>query len=247
VDAERNRAAIVAAAQQVFTEQGLEAPLEEIARRAGVGIATLYRHFPAREQLVAAALVEKINQYGQAAEEALAVPDPWAGFAALVARICEMQESDRGLSDLLSMALPADKRIEQLRKAANDQVVELVERAKAAGQLRQDFVGEDLLLLLIAHAAVVHVTRTDAPDAGRRFMAVMLDAFRCRDTSELPAPPSTAQMAQAMARLARQRGCGAPTLGEAAARAPDDQLCPPQGPVHSSQAAAHNGPPFSDW
>jgi AcrR family transcriptional regulator len=207
-DAERNRAAILAAARDVFAEQGLEAPLEEIAARAGVGIATLYRRFPAREQLVAAALIEKITQYAEAAEQALAVPDPWVGFASFVERICEMQADDRGLSDLLSMALPADAHVEQVRRLANDQVIRLVERAKAAGQLREDFVGEDLLLLLIANAAVAHVTRADAPGAWRRFAALALDAFRRRDAPRLPAPPSTAQMASAMLRLARERGCG---------------------------------------
>jgi AcrR family transcriptional regulator len=90
-DAERNRAAILAVARDVFAEQGLEAPLEMIAARAGVGIATLYRRFPTREKLVAAALVEKIALYAQAAEQALAVPDPWAGFAGFVQRICELQ------------------------------------------------------------------------------------------------------------------------------------------------------------
>src|SRR5262249_12878918 len=84
VDAERNRAAILAAAREVFAEQGLEAPLEEIAARAGVGIATLYRRFPTRAHLVAAALVEKVTQYAEAAEQALAVPDPWAGFTSFV-------------------------------------------------------------------------------------------------------------------------------------------------------------------
>lgn len=207
-DAERNRAAILAAAREVFAEQGLEAPLEEIAARAGVGIATLYRRFPAREQLVAAALVKKITQYAEAASQALAAPDPWAGFASFVEQICELQADDRGLSDLLCMALPADEQVEQLRRLANDQVVELVERAKAASQLREDFVGEDLLLLLIANAAILHVTRSDAPGAWRRFVALALDAFQRRDAPSLPAPPSTAEMAQAMLRLARERGCG---------------------------------------
>jgi AcrR family transcriptional regulator len=101
-DAARNRAAILAVARDVFAEQGLEAPLEVIAARAGVGIATLYRRFPTREKLVAAALVEKIAQYAQAAEQALEVPDPWAGFAWFVQRICELQACDRGLGDLLS-------------------------------------------------------------------------------------------------------------------------------------------------
>lgn len=206
-DAERNRTAIVAAAQEVFAEQGLEAPLEEIAARAGIGIATLYRRFPARQQLVAAALIEKISQYAEAAEQALAVPDPWVGFSGFVERICELQAGDRGLSDLLSMTLPAGEHVERVRRLANDRVVELVEHAKAAGQLREDFTGEDLLLLLIAHSAVVNVTRTDAPHAWRRFVALALDAFQRSDAPPLPPPPSTAQMAQAMLRLARERGC----------------------------------------
>src|SRR2546421_7589247 len=207
-DAERNRSALLDAAREVFAEQGLEASLEEIALRAGVGIATLYRRFPNRGQLVAAALVGNFAQYAEAAERALAVPDPWAGFAGFIARICELQAADRGLSDLLSMALPGDERIEQLRRLANDRVVELIERTKAGGWLREDFVGEDILLLLVAHAAVVDVTREDAPDAPRRFVALMLDAFQRRDGAALPAPPTTAQMTRAMLRLAGERGCG---------------------------------------
>jgi len=207
-DAARNRDAILAVARDVFAEQGLEAPLEVIAARAGVGIATLYRRFPTREKLVAAALVDKVAQYALAAEEALAVPDPWTGFAGFVERICELQACDRGLGDLLSMTLSADEHIEQLRRAANDDVIALIERAKASGALRADFVGEDLLLLMIATAAVMQVTRADAPDAWRRFVALALDAFRSRDTPRLPEPPTTMQMTRAMVRLARERGCG---------------------------------------
>jgi AcrR family transcriptional regulator len=207
-DAERNKAAIVAAAREVFAEHGLEAPLEEIAQRAGVGIATLYRRFPAREQLVAAALIEKVTQYADAASEATAASDPWAGFVGYVRRICELQAADRGLSDLLSMTLAADERIEHLRSTANAQVVSLIERAKAAGRLRADFVGEDLLLLLIASAAVGQATRADAPDTWRRFVALALDAFERKDAPPLPAAPSTEQMVAAMRRLAAEKGCG---------------------------------------
>src|SRR5579864_4009146 len=170
-DAARNRAAILAVARDVFAEQGLEAPLEVIAARAGVGIATLYRRFPTREKLVAAALVEKIAQYAEAAEQALEVPDPWAGFAWFVQRICELQACDRGLGDLLSMTLSAGEQVEQLRRTANENVIALIDRAKASSTLRADFVGEDLLLLLIATAAVMQVTRADAPEAWRRFVA----------------------------------------------------------------------------
>jgi AcrR family transcriptional regulator len=188
--------------------RGLEAPLEAIAARAGVGIATLYRRFPTREKLVAAALVGKVAEYAHAAEQALAVTDPWDGFAGFVLRICELQAGDRGLSDLLSMTLSADEQVEQLRQTANGQVVTLIEGAKAAGRLRQDFAGEDLVLLLIATASVMHVTHADAPGAWRRFVFLMLDAFRCQDALPLPEPPSAAQMTRAMLRLAAERGCG---------------------------------------
>ena len=207
-DAARNRAAILAVARDVFAEQGLEAPLEVIAARAGVGIATLYRRFPTREKLVAAALVEKVAQYAQAAEQALEVPDPWAGFAGFVQRICELQACDRGLGDLLSMTLSAGEQVEQLRRTANENVITLIERAKASGTLRDDFVGEDLLLLLIATAAVMQVTRADAPDAWRRFVALALDAFSSHDSPGLPEAPTTVQMTRAMVRLAAERGCG---------------------------------------
>ena len=212
-DAARNRAAIVAVARDVFAEYGLEAPLEAIAARAGVGIATLYRRFPTREKLVAAALVEKITEYAEAARQALAVPDPWDGFAGFVERICELQAGDRGLSDLLSMTLSADEQVEGLRRTANELLITVIDRAKAAGALREDFVGEDLVLLLIATAAVMHVTRADAPEAWRRFVALSLDSFSSRGSpplpeTTLPDPPSTAQMTRAMIRLARERGCG---------------------------------------
>jgi AcrR family transcriptional regulator len=207
-DAARNRAAIVAVARDVFAEQGLEAPLEAIAARAGVGIATLYRRFPTREKLVAAALVEKVAEYAEAARRALAVPDPWDGFAGFVEQICELQAGDRGLSDLLSMTLSADEQVEELRRTANELLITVIDRAKAAGTLREDWVGEDLVLLLIATAAVMDVTRTDAPEAWRRFVALALDSFTSRGSSPRPDPPSTAQLTRAMIRLARERGCG---------------------------------------
>jgi len=218
-DAARNRAAIVAVARDVFAEHGLEAPLEGIAARAGVGIATLYRRFPTREKLVAAALVGKVAEYAEAARHALAAPDPWVGFAGFVERICELQAGDRGLSDLLSMTLSADEQVEQLRQTANELLVTVIDRAKAAGALREDFVAEDLVLLLLATAAVMHATRADAPQAWRRFVALALDAFHSRQGHEppgpgrgrrgpLPAAPSKAQMTRVMIRLTHERGCG---------------------------------------
>ncbi len=210
-DATRNRDAILAAAREIFAERGIEASLEEIAARARVGIATLYRRFPSRQHLVAAALVEKVATYAEAAEAALAIPDPWEGFCSLVRTMCELQAADRGLADLLSMTLPGDEHVERLRRTANDHVVKIIERAKRAGRLRDDFVGEDLLILLIANAALVHVTHTEAPAASQRLVALALDAFGRTDAAALPPPPTSAEMAGAMRGLARERGCGGST------------------------------------
>ena len=208
-DAERNRLTVLEAARGAFAEQGVEASLEEIARRAGVGIGTLYRHFPrGREQLVAEALVDQVSRYVAAAEQALQVPDPWAGFARFVETICAMEAADRGLGDLFAMALPADERIEELRAQANEMAGELILRAQTAGVLREEFVAEDLVLLLIANTAILHVTRDDAPAASRRWVGLFLDAVRTgRPAGRLPEAPSSEELRRAMVRMARSRGC----------------------------------------
>jgi AcrR family transcriptional regulator len=209
-DAARNREAVVCAAREVFAEAGLDAPLDEIARRAGVGIGTLYRRFPCREQLVSAALIDKITAYADAAERALAEPDPWAGFAGFVRRICAMQAGDRGLADLLLITLAPGEQLEAIRARANRSVIALIDRAKAAGRLRADMVGEDLLLMLIGNNAIAAATGGDAPCALPRFVALMLDAFQPHPGPSLPRPPTTAQMRCVMGRLATAHGCGQP-------------------------------------
>src|SRR5881296_2266274 len=105
-DAERNRAALLDAAREVFAEQGLEAPLEEIARRAGVGIGTLYRRFPTRLDLIDTILATTIDGMISAAEEGLRMPEPWAGFVHYLEHTGRCQATDRGFNDMMSMRLP---------------------------------------------------------------------------------------------------------------------------------------------
>src|SRR5450759_3121061 len=88
VDAERNRARIVEAAQAAFAEHGLDVPLEDVAEGAGVGIATLYRRFPTRDDLIAACFERRLADYARQAEEALEAPDGWSGFCACLAPTC---------------------------------------------------------------------------------------------------------------------------------------------------------------
>jgi AcrR family transcriptional regulator len=203
-DAARNRAAIVGAAQRAFAESGLQVPFDEIARRAGVGEATVHRRFPNRPALIAAALGEKMTAYAEAAAEALADPDPWQGFCGYVRRVCAMQSGDRGFADLLTVTFvavnPAVEELENRRNSAFRDWVTIVHRAKAAGRLRRDFQPDDLVVLLMANAGVVAATAPAAPDAWRRHVEYMLQAFTADNTQPLPAPPARNALLQAMQR-----------------------------------------------
>lgn len=193
-DAARNRDAIVAAARALFAEQGLGAPLDEIARRAGVGNATLYRRFPTREELVEAALLGPMADYLAAAEEGLADPDPWAGFRDYVLRLFQLQARDRGLADLLVTTIEtSDGQLEELRGRAFASTRELITRAQEAGELRPDFRHQDLPLLLMANAGLAQRTATAAPDSWRRIAAFVLDGLRA--SAATPAPPAPTERA----------------------------------------------------
>jgi AcrR family transcriptional regulator len=203
VDAERNRARIVEAAESAFAERGLDVPLEDVADHAGVGIATLYRRFPTRDDLIAACFERRVAEYARVAEEALEAADGWSGFCGYVERICAMQAADRGLKDVLTRTFPNARALEAHRTRGYEASVQLIERAQAEGSLRRDFVPEDLVLLLMANAGVVQGAGEAAPDAWKRFFGLMRDGCRSAGAADLPPPPTSRQMIRAMRRLAR--------------------------------------------
>ena len=203
IDAERNRGRIVEAAQAAFAEHGLDVPLEAVAERAGVGIATLYRRFPGRDDLIAACFEHRLAEYARLAEEALEADDAWTGLAGYVERICAMQSADRGLKDVLTRTFPDARTLEAHRRRGYDLLIRLIERAKDDGSLRRDVVPEDVVLLLMANAGVVQGTGAAAPEAWRRFVGLMLDGLRSDGATDIPPPPSPRQMMRAMRRLAR--------------------------------------------
>jgi AcrR family transcriptional regulator len=200
-DAERNRERIIGAARALFAERGIEVTMEEVARRAGVGVATLYRRFPTRADLVAGAFEEKMWRFADGARMALADPDPWHGFCRYVRLLGAMQATDRGLSDVLTMTFPSVARFEAARVQAFADFSELTRRAQEAGSLRQDFVPEDLIILLMASAGVVAATGKAAPRSAPRLIGYLLQAFAAPGGGTLPPPPSTSQMYKAILRL----------------------------------------------
>jgi AcrR family transcriptional regulator len=200
-DAERNRLRIVAAAREVFAEQGLEAPMAEVARRAGVGIATLFRRFPTREDLITATFAGKMAAYSAAIDTALRDPDPWHGFCAYIEEVCAMQARDHGFTHVLTHTFPTAQAFEAERDRAFRRFTELIARAQAAGGLRADFVPEDLPMVLMANAGVISATGDAAPQTWRRLVAYLIQAFAADAAAPLPPPPSPRRMYRALLRL----------------------------------------------
>ena len=205
-DAQRNRDAILTAARQVFCDHGLEAPLDEIARRAGVGIATLYRRFPSRVGLLDAVLADTVQAHVDAAEQALAMDDPWEGFAFYLEQTCRLQAADRGLNDAMGMRFPRAATVEAARRRLFELVAQVVDRAQQAGRLRADLTLEDLAFVTWANTRILQAVRAGgAPDAWRRHLGLLLDGFRAERASPLPEPPlSPRQVHRAMLTLGRR-------------------------------------------
>jgi AcrR family transcriptional regulator len=209
-DAQRNRDALLAAARQVFADHGLEAPLEEIARRAGVGIATLYRHFPTRVALLDAVLAATLEAHVDAAERALRLPDPWDGFACYLEETCRLQAANRGLNDAMGMRFPHATKLETARSRLFELVERVLDRAQQSGQLRADVTTEDLALVTWANTRILEAGRAaGAPDAWRRHLGLLLDGFRAERAHPLPRPPlSPRQVYRAMLVLGRRSAGG---------------------------------------
>jgi AcrR family transcriptional regulator len=204
-DAERNRGRIVNAARALYARDGLSISMAAVAREAGVGKATLSRHFTTPQELIGAVFADRMDAYVQATTEALADEDPWHGFVRYISTVCEMQARDRGFADVLSLTFPAAESLEQCRTQAYHGFLQIIARAKASGHLRSDFESEDLVLVLMANAGVISATARDAPDSWRRLVGQLLRGFATADAPipPLPAAPSSADLARAMARYAR--------------------------------------------
>jgi len=210
-DAARNRQALLSAAREVMSEQGLDAPLDEIARRAGVGNATLYRRFPTRIDLVAAVFADRMAEHVRVVEEALSDPDAWQGFQRAIGALAALQVRDRAIADLVTMEISRAPEIEQLRARAVGGVRTLIDRAKASGALRPDCTTEDVLVLIQANAGLIDRSNRAAAAASQRLVHLLLDGLRAGAATSGPPPPSPRQMSAAMRERSRTFGFGTRT------------------------------------
>jgi AcrR family transcriptional regulator len=190
-DAARNRERLVMAAREVFREKGLAVPLEEIAREAGVAIGTLYNRFPSRSELVEAALAPLARQAVEEAERAACAEDPWQAFTSFMEGTCALFARDRAYADIYRSRVPATPVIAAARQRLSAIKADIMTRAKSAGVLRADVEPADIVIIAWSIAGTVDATRDVAPDAWRRYLALLLDGLRAGAAHPLPAPPLT--------------------------------------------------------
>ncbi|GGO21664.1 TetR/AcrR family transcriptional regulator [Micromonospora parathelypteridis] len=196
-DALDNRERILDAARAVFAVDGLDVPMREVARRAGVAPATLYRRFPTKEMLVTEAFAEQMYACRAVVDEGLADLDPWHGFCLVIEKMCELHARDRGFTAALISTFPNAVDFDARRAYALKAIDELARRAKEAGRLRPDFVLDDVILVLMANSGIHTTSPTTQVTASRRFAALAISAFQASpDVSPLPpvarlAPPAS--------------------------------------------------------
>lgn len=174
-DAVRNRARLIEAAAHAFREDGLGASVNAIAERAGVNVATLYRHFPTKDALIVAVLETVLEPLVAARDRALATGDPAEALRTFFREAVRLPDENRGLVDALGRYPKASEVRQQLREPAIEIVTPLVERLHRDGQLRRDF---DALDLLVALHMLVGAAEGREPERNDRYAEMILRGLR---------------------------------------------------------------------
>lgn len=200
-DARRNREGLVASARELIARGGPNVSVEEITRHAGLGMGTLYRHFPTKDELIDAVLEDAFAELVELAREAAAEEDAWTGLTNFLEQALARHAANRGLKDVLASREHGRRRAEAMRARIRPVLHGLIERAQAQGTLRSDFASEDLPLVFWTAGRVIETTADVAPEFWRRYLALLLDGLRAESATTLPQPPLTrAQLARAAGR-----------------------------------------------
>jgi AcrR family transcriptional regulator len=194
-DAERNRRRIIEAAWEVFASRGLSAGLNDVAHHAGLGVGTVYRHFPNKDTLIEAALQDRVEAMLDIALEGLAAPTAWEGLTRVLREFAAMQVADRGLRDVALGAGYGQRGMEAMRSRIVPVVAQLLERAQAEGTVRPGVTVADLVIILFMVTEFARHSADVRPEAYHRYLDLFLDALRPGPSStELGAPLSDAEV-----------------------------------------------------
>ena len=184
-DARRNHKAVLAAAKELFADKGLDVQMPDVAKRANVGVGTVYRHFTTKDDLIGALVAERFERLAQKARECLEIPDPWQGFCELIRFAAQIQADDRALCEVIGSRpdmMDAAARANGLPQLAD----QLVKRAQRAGQLRRDLAWEDVPMIACGLGSVIHTDIGPATGRWPRLVDIILDGLRAPGSGKLP-------------------------------------------------------------
>jgi AcrR family transcriptional regulator len=181
-DAVRNRARVLDAARDCMARNGLDVQMEEIARKAGVGVGTVYRHFPNKDELIEALAADRFVRLAELADESLENPDPWEAFVAFMRASATIQVDDKALSEVLV------SRPETMRRAAEsvdmlDRCARVIGRAQEAGAVRADARPEDIPMVMCALAGACNHPMSNP----ERYISLIIDGLHAPGSTPLRA------------------------------------------------------------
>ena len=185
-DAARNRELLIAAAREVFAERGLEASLDDVAHRAGVGVGTAYRHFANKYELARAIFAQALDDIVDLAQRCAAAEDAWEGIVAFLEGTAAAQAADRGLREVLS-GVHDQQHVERINDRLEGPLHTLVERAKADGKLRSCVQATDVGVVVLMLCTVADVTGDISPNLWRRYLGMLLLGLREGGDLDVPA------------------------------------------------------------
>ena len=186
-DAARNRESLLRAAAEEFAERGLDASVADIARRAGVGKGTVFRHFATKDDLIAAIVLDRVNALNAVGERLLEAADPGAALLEFLT-VAAQQQQQRDLS-FLQEASELSPAVAGARSRMFQTIHALVGRAREHGAVRADVTGSDVILLMCAPGYVTSYVPDAPPGLWRRYLALIFDGLRPDGASPLPHPP----------------------------------------------------------
>ena len=193
-DARRNRERVLTAAAEVFAEQGADASVAEIARRAGVGAGTLFRHFPTKHDLLLATIELSFDDVRTAIAHAETLDDPWEGLVHVLTVYAEIQARDRAFLQSVGPELLREPSLQRRSTERMAHLATLVERARRAGVVGDDLRAEDIPFLLGAVGGATGHCQAGcggSPGLWRRYLGIVLDGLKPAGASPLPAAPPT--------------------------------------------------------
>ena len=186
-DARRNREAVIAAAKKLFADEGLDAQMPDVAKAARVGVGTVYRHFPTKEDLIAALAAERFERLAEKARDAIAAEDPWEGLCDFIRFSAQIQADDRGLCEVMG-SRPEVMEVSAYAVGLDELAAEMVKRAKGSGKLRKDLEWRDIPMIACGLGRITPAEM--GPAAGRwpRLVEIVIDGLRAPGNSKLPKP-----------------------------------------------------------